>query len=268
MKKQFLCLLLVLAALLVLGITPAMADAPAATPITLGGSARAVIANGGDIAYFSFTPNETVNCSFYSTGNSDTYGYIYDADMTPLAYNDDSGEGSNFNVNYKLEAGNTYYFGARYYGDTSTGEFDVFLDYAHFLELKAENDETSIFVSYGEGATLRTTVESYPEGEIRYQWYQYTNEYNYNTLYGETGSSLTIDSVTDQLHFRCTARNDEFSSSVHFYVSVENHLTVQAVGDTELTVEGGKGVTLRVSASADHGDLQYSWQKRAYEKGY
>ena len=89
------------------------------------------ISTGGEYAYFSFTPTYTESYTFYSTGSYDTYGYLYDSDMSQLAYNDDGGESSNYSITYTLEAGVTYIWAARFYGSSKTGSFDVMLQTNH-----------------------------------------------------------------------------------------------------------------------------------------
>ena len=53
-------------------------------------------------AYFSFTPEETNEYFFYSTGDCDTYCDLYDSDGETISYNDDGGEGNNFRLNVVL----------------------------------------------------------------------------------------------------------------------------------------------------------------------
>ena len=145
MKKRILSLFLILALLLALVPTalaePADGGEPQSvsaqtrsasedrdtTPLTLDVSATAVIETAGDYAYFSFTPTESKYYNFYSSGSNDTYGYLYDAEWNMLSSNDDGGEGNNFLITAQLQAGTTYYFGARYYSSSATGEFSVLL---------------------------------------------------------------------------------------------------------------------------------------------
>jgi len=85
----------------------------------------AVITNGGDYAYFKFTPTESGTYYFESYANTDTYGYIYDSDLNQISSDDDSGTDNNFKVGYYLEADTTYIYAARYYNSSNTGSFNV-----------------------------------------------------------------------------------------------------------------------------------------------
>ena len=145
MKTTNKLVALLLAAVMVLGLMPSMTvHAHAHTHaaelngieeypvITADTPATATIANGGDIVYFTFTPEKTDLYYVYSTADSDTVGYIYDADMNQINYNDDSYYGGtlgvygpNFCMEQVMEAGTTYVIGAKYYSSYYTGDFTV-----------------------------------------------------------------------------------------------------------------------------------------------
>lgn len=74
-----------------------------------------------------FAPEETGIYSFYSVSDSDTYGMLYDSYMDWLTDDDDGGIDCNFKITYELQAGETYYWAAKYLGDYETGSFDVTL---------------------------------------------------------------------------------------------------------------------------------------------
>ncbi len=82
----------------------------------------------GETKLFSFTPSETGDYLFYSSGSYDTYGYLYDGNMTQLTYDDDGGSNYNFAISYTLNAGMKYYFGARLYSAAETGTITVALE--------------------------------------------------------------------------------------------------------------------------------------------
>lgn len=93
--------------------------------IRLGETKSANILNAGKQAIFKFIPDEDGYYSFFSSGDDDTYGYIYDENMRQLAYDDDGGNGSNFKASYEMTAGTVYLLAARYYNSNKTGSFDV-----------------------------------------------------------------------------------------------------------------------------------------------
>ena len=123
MKKWILMLI---SAIMVVGCGMTVCGADP-LPIELDTDTAAVIENAGDIAYFSFVPAETTYYCFYSMGESDTYGFLYDEEMNEIANDDDNGDGNNFRFIYLLNAGEQYYFGAKFYSDEA-GSFEVRLE--------------------------------------------------------------------------------------------------------------------------------------------
>ena len=69
--------------------------------------------NGSNGYLYRFTPTESKEYIFTSTGNGDTYGHLFDENGEELEFDDDGGEGTNFKLSNKLEAGKTYYYLAR-----------------------------------------------------------------------------------------------------------------------------------------------------------
>ena len=96
-----------------------------ADELKLDESQQMTITAGGQKGYYVFTPTESGSYTFYSSGDADIYGYLYDSNFVKLGHNDDGGDGGNFSIFYQLEAGNTYYLMVRLYSDSDTGSFNV-----------------------------------------------------------------------------------------------------------------------------------------------
>ncbi len=79
------------------------------------------IGENGKNVYYDFVPRLSVEYRFYSKGNCDTYGYLYNSDKSRLATDDGSGENSNFKITCNLNAGETYYIAVKIYN--GTGKF-------------------------------------------------------------------------------------------------------------------------------------------------
>ena len=79
------------------------------------------ISSAKDIPKYQFTPETTGTYHFYSEGNEDTYGYIYDANQNLISSDNDSGEELNFSMDMNCEAGETYYLAASYFMEEQTG---------------------------------------------------------------------------------------------------------------------------------------------------
>ena len=79
----------------------------------------------GDVDFYSFIPNIDGTYKIQSTGNMDTYGYLYDSNKITLDYNDDSGVDNNFSITKKLKANQTYYIKVMNYYNTGTGSYCI-----------------------------------------------------------------------------------------------------------------------------------------------
>jgi len=93
---------------------------PLASPLGAG------IGAAGSTLYFYFTPTVSGTYEFFSTGDSDTYGYLFDVNLNELQRDDNSGTDRNFRISCPLTAGNTYYLGARLADSTALGNFGLF----------------------------------------------------------------------------------------------------------------------------------------------
>ena len=78
----------------------------------------------GDWDYFWFTPSSSGNYTIYTTGNTDTMGYLYDSSYRQIAYNDDTAGSANrnFTITYNLVANQRYYVAVKAFGSI-TGNY-------------------------------------------------------------------------------------------------------------------------------------------------
>ena len=112
MKKIITSILLTLCMAFLMICCLSAVAAVDATPLLVNVEATATITTSGEMVYFSFTPSETGTYIFNSSGDSDTYGYLYDADLTQITSNDDGGPDSHFLITRELIAGTQCYFGS------------------------------------------------------------------------------------------------------------------------------------------------------------
>ena len=127
--------------------------------IKVGETATATIENRGDIAYFKFVPEKDMKINFTSLSDNDTYGYLYDAEMTQLASDDNRGSGNNFKITYDVTAGTTYFFGAKFNSGSSTGSFDVQLQEYVYPEIKVGETATAAIENGGDIAYYKFVPE-------------------------------------------------------------------------------------------------------------
>lgn len=95
------------------------------TEMELDTEYTAVIDEEGGFAYYRFIPEYDGTYKFYTTGNKDTYAYLYDEDENLLQEDDDSGNGVNACIKAALEEGKTYYLAFCFLDSEKTGSFTV-----------------------------------------------------------------------------------------------------------------------------------------------
>ncbi|MGN0808133.1 MAG: InlB B-repeat-containing protein [Candidatus Coproplasma sp.] len=92
-----------------------------ATAIAINGSLDITL-NGKVEQMLMFVPLVSGNITITASGSYDTFGVLYNSEMTALVQNDDgAADGINFHIVYNVTAGETYYIGARAFSSTATG---------------------------------------------------------------------------------------------------------------------------------------------------
>ena len=112
------------------GSIPVLIDYPYASesPERTLGENTYTIDTQGSIWYYLFRPTESGTYRVSSVGNDDTLGVLLDSGCGAILYNDDSNGSSNFSFTYEMEAGETYWIGARYYSNDRTGSITVVIE--------------------------------------------------------------------------------------------------------------------------------------------
>ena len=105
------------------------------------GEAKTVSINAGEIVKLRFTPAYSHQYVFLATSGGDSYGYLYDADGKQLAGDDDSAGSRRFKITYDLTGGETYYWGAKWYSSTASGDITVSLTLGEHSYAKSEQGE-------------------------------------------------------------------------------------------------------------------------------
>ncbi len=85
------------------------------------GNDTSVSLNGQTVRKYLFIPEVSGSYTFTTVGSIDTYGYIYNANMSQLETDDDDGNGNNFSITRNLVAGNVYFIGVRAYSNGYSG---------------------------------------------------------------------------------------------------------------------------------------------------
>lgn len=151
------------------------------------------------------------------------------------------------------------------YGSNS---IDVWFDIQTDNQLYAWIDGDSSFnVDGGSTVSMTASASAANMNSIHYQWYEkYENadrQWTEILIPGATQAACTAEPKHPYTEYYCLVTDDYGSSNdnVRFYIYLDNHLTVGAVGDEDVSVDYGTSATLEVSASATAGNLYYQWYK-------
>jgi V8-like Glu-specific endopeptidase len=111
--------------------TPSSGDCSSCTsfcPIVVNSSVANQIQPAGDTDYFRLVANEGGTYLIYSTGPTDTYGYLLDSSCQDLFSDDDSGAELNFRIEAELAPG-TYFIRVRGFSGSTTGPYELHLEH-------------------------------------------------------------------------------------------------------------------------------------------
>ncbi|MBF0566687.1 MAG: VCBS repeat-containing protein, partial [Nitrospirae bacterium] len=104
--------------------TSSAGNCSTAISIGLNSSTNGSISTAGQNIYYTVNVPQSGTLDIYTTGSTDTYGYLLDSNCNVITYNDDGGGsyGTNFHINQSVTSG-TYYIRVRAYSSTATGSF-------------------------------------------------------------------------------------------------------------------------------------------------
>ncbi|MCB4762196.1 MAG: pre-peptidase C-terminal domain-containing protein, partial [Sulfurovum sp.] len=91
-----------------------------ATPINPNSTTQGRIEVDGDVDWFKIVIPRAGTFTVSTTGTTDTYGVLYDANGTEITSDDDSGSGHNFKISRSITVG-TYYVTVRHRDSSVTG---------------------------------------------------------------------------------------------------------------------------------------------------
>ena len=108
--------------------------------------------NFEDEVWYKFVPEESGTYTIYAEGSYDNYVELFDADdlNSSLAYNDDGGNDTNFQLTWDLEADKTYYYRVKMLSSSETGSFEVFLVSGDVEEAQVSDETDEEQEAYGE----------------------------------------------------------------------------------------------------------------------
>lgn len=93
---------------------------------TVNSTVTATISSSTDVDYFKFTPTENGVYKFYTTGNLDTFGTLYQ-ESNILLEDDDGGTNYNFMIACYMKKNTAYYIKVRGLTSSSTGSYTFYI---------------------------------------------------------------------------------------------------------------------------------------------
>jgi len=99
-----------------------------ATVVSIGDATSGALEVAGDLDYFRFEVTETAKYAFYSRGNLDVEGYLYNEFSSLIASNRDGGELDNFRIVEILSPGTYYLEVSADFSGNDTGNYTIYLE--------------------------------------------------------------------------------------------------------------------------------------------
>ncbi len=202
----------------------------------LPGQTKTIDVSCGEITYLKFTPAVSGTYSFEPNSRI-TYVYICDADRNILDYN-----GFDYDISYKLEAGRTYYWGAKLSQECGDTEIEVSLMYDDIRSVSFAPVQEYILTacsSEGQHKVDRLNEEYYhyaiPEFETGdkftvcdYNWDEY--DYFYNEELSESVGGDVFTSADDVSIL--VEKSDDQKEKHWTYDVYNNYFTLKYMGVT------------------------------------
>jgi len=240
-------------------------DCASATPVGVPPYVSATageISPAGDYDYFKVVTTETGTLKAYSTGSTDTYGYLLDSSCnlnSPIAVNDDmSQENNNFYIQERNLPAGTYYIAVKHWESDSSNPVGLG---TYTLLMEFNSDDHGSDTSTATFVNCNSTVGGNLEIAGNEDYFKIDVSGTGNVKVYTTGTTDTVGVLMDSSEGIITQDNDSGSgnnfniernlSPGTYYVVVKHNDTVSGTGTYTLNVECN--LTHTISASAAHG---------------
>lgn len=211
--------------------------------VTLHSKTSGGVDISGDVDYFKFTPTSSGTYIIYTTGSTDTKGYLYNASQTQLAYSDDASiSGRNFALKYNLTAGATYYIYVGAYS-TYTGTYTLEITKGVYsASLASYNQDARRVQMQAEASTILTQLEVHIGS---------------TTYVLKKPSSGSLDATVNGARFKVTFTSKNNGLSTVWTINAKIPATV--TGSTQsVYFEFSKGAITDVNSSSFTGFVAYA----------
>ena len=197
----------------------------------------------GDVDFFKFTPSASGVYLFYTTGSTDTRGYLYDSSLTVLAENDDAwSPDRNFGLKYNLVANKTYYIKVAGYNNSATGAYTLNISKDFYGASLASNNQDARRVQMQAEAAAALTSLKLKIGS--------------NTYTLTKPSSGNLDTIINGAHFKVTFKETNNGLSTIWEINAKIPVTKSQTTDT-VSFDFSKGTITNVKSPDFNGLVAY-----------
>lgn len=184
-----------------------------ATAVSINTGRSGVINYGGDYDYFRIVVPSSGTLTVYTTGSTDTYGYLKNSSGSDLASNDDSSGSVNFRISQSVAAG-TYYVAVRhYYSSTGTGSYTFYNTFT-----AAQTDDHGNSISTATAVSVNTSRAGVINSAGDYDYFRVSVPSNGTLTVYTTGSTDTYGHLKNSSGSDLASNDD--SGSANFRISV------------------------------------------------
>ena len=216
---------------------------------------------------YSFTPSESGVYCFYSTttGESDPYACLLDADKKQLAQDDDGGGNLNFEINYALTAGETYYLEADAYSNRFP--YTLFVKTSNISSIELVYAPTFEIEEYDARYGTWSTVYNGEIVDRYFRYYPYTavEEAVLRVNYTD-GTSKEIGNIGEEQNFSGISYDWNFSENPwtvgednHYYITYKGLKVLANATVTKSPVTSIEVLEITTPEFIEHDEATGSW---------
>ncbi len=192
-----------------------------------------------DHDWFLVEPDSAMSLVIQTTGSTDTYLTLHDADSREqLATNDDGGDGSNAMIRHFVRPGKRYIVEVRGYSSSSTGEYGI--------TGRAEDMGDAIPYQLGRSSDARTVTQRLGSNDL----FLLTPRSNGMMILETTGDIDLVMELLDGETYESIAEDDDSGQDYNARLVQE--------------VEGGKSYLVRVRAVSSDSGGEYGFKGYLY----
>lgn len=223
------------------------------TTLSAPGSTTGYLSSN-DTDYFAINVTNTGVMTVYTTGSTDTYGYLRNASCNKIDEDDDNGPDYNFSITYAVSTPGTYYINVEGWSGSSTGNYTLVVEMISDDHGNNCTDATTVATTSVTAGSIETNGDKDyfkivvpSEGQLTVYTTGGTNTYGryYNTSCNQQGSDNDSGVSTNfQIQRDVTAGT--------YYYSVEENGN-NSTGTYDFHVEFISTVTWSITASVTGG---------------